>query len=152
MTERSYPSRLAVAYLDALAAAFTSELRAEHGEAAWRAAVARVDRPFAYIKFERTIGRLRKEYADAQSSSNSARLKEELTEVQGIVRRSIAEVLGRGERLEAVSRTSSMLRSESDKFYKGAKKANRMDLYRTYATYAGVGAFVLGLLYWRFFW
>lgn len=151
MTERAYPTRLAMAYLEAVHAAFVKDLAEEHG-GDWRAAVGRVDKPYAYLKFERVIGRLRREFADASSTANSARLKEELAEVQTIMRRNIAEVLGRGERLDAVSRTSSMLRSESDKFYKGARKANLLDMYRTYGAYAGVAAFIGAALYWRFFW
>ncbi len=151
MTDRSYPTRLAVQYLEAVHSAFVDELRQEHGEG-WKGAVAKADKPYAFLKFERTIGRIRKEYADVTSTANAGRLKEELAEVHSIVRRSIAEVLGRGERLEAVARTSANLRSESDKFFKGAKKANRMDMLRTYGTYAGVAFFVVGTIYWRFFW
>lgn len=158
MTERTYPVRLAVQYLEAVANAFKQELRQEHGGVAdgtdmqWKQAIATADKPYAYIRFERTITRLRREFQDSSSSSNVTRLKDDLSEVHSIMRRSIAEVLGRGEKLESVSRTSAALRSESDKFYKGAKKANRLDLLRTYGTYAMVVLFIIAVIYWRFFW
>jgi vesicle transport protein SEC22 len=150
MTERAYPTRLSVQFLEEVHRAFVAELTNEHGADAWRAAVGRADKPYAYIRFERSIARIRKDFADQSSSSNSNRLKEDLAEVTTVMRRSITEVLGRGERLESVSRTSAALRSESDKFYKGARKANLMDMYRTYGTYAAVVAFVVLLLWWRF--
>lgn len=150
MTERAYPTRLAIQYLETLHQNFMEELQHEHGDG-WRGAIARIDKPYTFLRFERTIGRIRKEFMDSTSASNTARLKDELNEVQNIMKKSIAEVLGRGERLESVSRTSAALRSESDKFYKGAKKANLLDKYRTYATYVMVISVVLALLYWRFF-
>ena len=150
MTERTYPTRLAIQYLELLHTNFMNELQTEHGDN-WRSAIAKIDKPYSYLRFERTIGRIRKDFMDSTSSTNTARLKDELNEVHNIMKKSIAEVLGRGEKLETVSRTSAALRSESDKFYKGAKKANQLDLYRTYATYGMVITVVLCLLYWRFF-
>ncbi len=150
MTDRTYPTRLAVQFLEEVHRAFVAELVQEHGAEAWRAAVGRADKPYAYIRFERAIGRIRKDFADQSSAANANRLKDDLAEVTTVMRRSIQEVLGRGERLESVSKTSAALRSESEKFFKGARKANLMDMYRTYGTYAAVAAFVIVLLWWRF--
>jgi hypothetical protein len=50
---------------------------------------------------DRTLQRLKREYADPSSRSNSSRLQAELADIQTIMRKNIAEVLDRGEKLES---------------------------------------------------
>ncbi len=157
MTEKAYPKRLAFGYLGDLHAAFVAEVTAggagSAGDgAAWKSVVGTVDKPYALQKFDRTMARLRKEYADPSSNANGARLKEELADVQAIMRRNIGEVLERGEKLEAVSRISSRLVSESKKYRWGARRLNVLDMYKRYGPPAAAALLVSALLYWRFFW
>ena len=102
------------------------------------------------MRFERHVSRLRKEYADPKTSSNASRLREDLADIQNIMRRNIQEVLERGEKLETVSRISSKLVGESKRFRWGAKKLNLMDAYKRFAPYAAAGVVVLGFVLWRF--
>lgn len=97
MTDKSYPKRLAFGYLSDLHKAFVDELRQEHGDPGWKDAISRTDKPYAFLKFDRTMQRIRKDYADPTSNTNAARLKEELADIQNIMRRNIQEVLDRGE-------------------------------------------------------
>ena len=69
LTDRGYPKRLIYGYLDELHALFLEELRRDHGDN-WRSTLETVARPYAFIKFERTIQRKRKEYMNPQSRGN----------------------------------------------------------------------------------
>jgi vesicle transport protein SEC22 len=163
LADKAFPRRLAFAFLADLHTAFLGDLRAEQrlqlagsaGAAAGAGATAGsvidvADRPYSLQRFDRTLIRLRREYADPKSKSNADRLKDELTDIRSIMRKSINEVLDRGEKLEHVSRISSKLVSESKKFRWGAKRLNILDAWKNAAPYAIVAAVVLGGLYWRF--
>ena len=59
---------------------------------------------FTYLLFslraDRQLQRLKREYSDPSSRSNSSRLAEDLNDISNIMKRSITEVLDRGEKLE----------------------------------------------------
>ena len=111
--DRGYPRKLAHAYLAEVHAAFRDELAAGAGAsagagagagdgagAAWRSAVDTASKPYAFLKFERQLHRLRRDYADPSNRANTAKLADELHDIQHIMRKSIDEVLDRGEKLE----------------------------------------------------
>jgi vesicle transport protein SEC22 len=151
VTERSYPKRLTFQYIAEVHAAFVEELSKTHGSD-WRAALARVERPYSYLSFDRTMQRLHREYADTQSKANQARLADEIGDVHNIMRKNISELLDRGEKLGALSATSAKLREESKRFKWGAKKLNYWDAISKAAPIVATGVFLLAFLYWRFFW
>ena len=74
------------------------------------------------------------------------KLNEELAEITNIVTRNIADVLGAGERLEAVSAMSGALSLESKRYAAKAKALSRQALLRQYAPLAAVLGVVLLLL------
>jgi vesicle transport protein SEC22 len=99
VTESAYPKRLTFSFLASLHKEFTGYLRTQDGEG-WRSRLDTQGTAYAYLGFSRVLTNLRKEYADPASRSNAARLKEELSDVQSIMRANITEVLDRGERLD----------------------------------------------------
>ena len=169
IVDKAYPKRLAFGLLADLRTAFLEEVAHPAPAAAAAAAaaasaaaapaapapaslsVSTADKPYAFMRFERMLTRLRKEYADPASKTNAARLKEELADIQSIMRKNIEEVLNRGDKLEHVSRISSKLVSESKKFRFGAKKLNLLDMYKRMAPYAVAGVLLICVVYYKFF-
>ena len=102
--DRGFPRKLAHAYLREVHAAFREELRAAAaapgGGGDWRAAVNTASKPYAFLRFERQLHRLRRDFADPSSRANTAKLADDLHDIQHIMRKSIDEVLDRGEKLE----------------------------------------------------
>lgn len=150
VADRHYPRKLVFSYLTDLHNAFAEELTREHGQD-WRQHVATAGRAYAFLKFDRQIQRLTREYADPTTKQNSSKLAEELSDIQNIMRRNIQEVLDRGERLENVSRISSKLVSDSKRFKWGAKKLNLMDAWKTYAPFVLAALILILVIWWRFF-
>jgi vesicle transport protein SEC22 len=106
-------------------------------------------RPYAFIKFDTFIQKTKKLYLDTRTQRNVNKLNEELAEIQGIMTRNIADVLGAGERLEAVSAMSSALSSESKRYAAKAKALSRQALLRQWAPLGVVVGVVLALLWLR---
>ncbi|KAJ1447127.1 Longin-like domain-containing protein [Pelagophyceae sp. CCMP2097] len=142
LTRKGYPKRLAFRFLDDMGEAFVAEARADHG-ADWRSAVETVARPYAYIKFDKTIQRKRKDYADPSARNNQTKIDEDIADIHSIMKRNIDEVLNRGERLEHLVETTSNLKSEAHKYKWGAKKYSALVLWQQYAPLVAVGVFVL---------
>ena len=67
------------------------------------------------------------------------------------MKKNIQEVLNRGEKLDNISSTSAALLSDSKKFKWGAKKLSFQALLNQYGPIAAIAAFVLFILYWKFF-
>ena len=74
---------------------------------------------------------------------------EDLAEVHQVMTRSIAEVLGQGERLEHMTQMSSSLSAESKKYAGRARDLSRAALFKKYAPAAVVAAVVLLVLFLR---
>lgn len=100
LADRGYPKRLVFAYLADVHRAFAEELAREFGPT-WRQQLGVQSRPYAFLKFDKSLHRLRVEYADPSSKANTSKLMSELNDVQSIARRNITELLDRGERLES---------------------------------------------------
>lgn len=136
VADRPYPKKLAFQFLD--------ELAGEFGRLYPASAVAAATRPYAFVKFDTFIQKTKRLYADARTSRNIAALTAELGEVQSIMTRNIADVLGQGERLESMSAAAATLTSETAGFAKRARALHRQALVRKYAPMAAV---VGGLLF-----
>jgi len=149
LCDRAYPKKLAFAFLVDVHKAFVEELQHEHG-AAWGTAVATASRAFQFLRFDRVLHRLKRDYADPSSRQNKSKLEEELADIRSIMRKNISEVLERGERLDEVSKISSKLVEDSKKFKWGAKKLNLLDAWKKYAPFVIVLLVVIVVLWWRF--
>mmetsp|Transcript_19695 Transcript_19695/g.42625 ORF Transcript_19695/g.42625 Transcript_19695/m.42625 type:complete len:243 (-) Transcript_19695:1177-1905(-) len=122
LTDRSFPKRLSFLYLAELHQKFMEHLYTEHGQD-WEHYLATIDRPYAFIKFDKQIQRLRKEYSDPNSRQSTSKLNNDLQDVTTIMKKNIQDVLDRGERLSHASDASSKLVNDSKNFHFGAKKA-----------------------------
>jgi vesicle transport protein SEC22 len=141
IAERQFPKRLAFMFLDEVAVAFERE----HG-----AKVAAAVRPYPFMRFDQTIQRAKRQYADVRSQRNVARLNDDLQEIEHIMKTNIAEVLGRGERIDELSSRSSRLQSDSMRYVQNARKLNYRLWLRKYAPLAAMGSLVAIILYLRF--
>mmetsp|Transcript_1010 Transcript_1010/g.1505 ORF Transcript_1010/g.1505 Transcript_1010/m.1505 type:complete len:228 (-) Transcript_1010:62-745(-) len=151
LMQRAYPKRLAFLYLSELHSKFVEYLQAEHGQHEWEQQLATVDRPYAYIKFDKQIQRLRKEYSDPNSRQTNSKLSMELNDVNNIMKRNIQDVLDRGERISKASEASSKLVNDSKIFRSNAVTLNRMAFYRKWAPVAFGSVVVMFFFYLRFY-
>jgi vesicle transport protein SEC22 len=150
LSPRSYPKRLAFLYLDEIASSFQQELSADYGEANWMDKISQAARPYQFIKFDKHIQRLSRQYVDPCTRQNSTKLNEDLSEIRGIMVKNIEDLLGRGERLEEVGRVSTKMVEDSKKFKWGAKKLSFRAMVDQYAPIAAVALFVLFVIYFKF--
>lgn len=125
LTDKNYPKRLAFLFLEEIAKDFTADLNAEYGEN-WMHTVDTVGRQYAFIKFDRIIQKKRREYADPNSTSNMEKINSDLQSIHSIMRKTIDDVLDRGNKLEDVTHMSKQLASDSKSLKWGAKKLNMM--------------------------
>jgi vesicle transport protein SEC22 len=138
--DRGYPSRLAFQYLDELASEFG---RLYGGQ------VAAAARPYAFVRFDTFIARTRRVYADARDARNIAALTAELGEVQSIMTRNIADVLGQGDRLDRMAAAGASLAHETKAFRSRAVALHRQAMVRKYAPLAAVIGGVVVVLWLR---
>jgi len=88
LTAKSYPKRLAYLYLTDLKSKFQRHVQLEHGDR-WESFLNTIDRPYAFIKFDKEIQRLRREYGDPNSRQSMSKLNSDLQEVQSIMKKNI---------------------------------------------------------------
>jgi vesicle transport protein SEC22 len=91
--DKSYPKKLAFVYLEEIQKEFHANYGNEMGTVA---------RPYAFVKFDTFIQRIKKQYQDPRNQRNLQKLNEDLGDVTRIMNRNIEEVLGRGEILSGI--------------------------------------------------
>ena len=102
------------------------------------------------MRFEPVIQKIKKTYVDTRSTANLKKLNDDLNEIEHIMKTNIAEVLGRGEKLDDLSSKSSRLQADSLRYVSNAKDLNYRLMIRKYAPIAAVLAIILLVLYIRF--
>lgn len=112
----------------------------------YRSKIECIDKPYAFIKFERQITKKKSEYRDFGSNKQLMKLNESLGEVQDIMRKNIDDLLLKGENLEQVGSKASALRDQSDMFRKNARYLSLQALVKQYAVLGIVGLFILLIL------
>ncbi|KAM3423269.1 hypothetical protein BST61_g710 [Cercospora zeina] len=143
ITERSYPKKLALTYLEDVRAEFqTSYKRDEIHDPQLR--------PYQYSEFDRFIERTKKTYQDSRATDNLSRLNDELKDVTQVMTKNIEDLLYRGDSLEKMGDMSSRLRDDSLKYKRAAVRINWELLLKQYGPFAGLGLLILLLLIWRF--
>ncbi|KAI8924215.1 Longin-like domain-containing protein [Entophlyctis helioformis] len=143
LCDRSYPKKLAFAYLEELQKEFQSLYGNEVGTVA---------RPYAFVKFDSFIQKSKKQFKDARTQRNLQRLNEDLGDVTRIMTKNIQDVLGRGEQLDRMSTVSQSLRDESKKYLKDTRQLNLQALYQKYGPPLVVVSIVSLVLYIRIWW
>ena len=150
LTDKGYNKRLAFLFLEEISKEFVSSLKQEHGED-WSRVVETVGRQYAFIKFDQVIQKRRREYSDQNSTTNMKRLNDDLQSIHNVMRKTIDDVLDRGNKLDDVSEMSKNLVSDSKKYNWGAKKLTVMAMWKQYAPLVVIGALVLLILFVRFY-
>ncbi|KAK5155645.1 SNAP receptor [Recurvomyces mirabilis] len=143
ITEKPYPKKLALTFLEDIRAEFqTSYKSADYLSPALR--------PYQYSEFERFIERTKKTYQDSRATDNLGRLNDELKDVTQVMTKNIEDLLYRGDSLEKMGDMSSRLREDSAKYKRAAVRINWELLLKQYGPFAGLGLVILILLVWRF--
>ena len=151
LADKSYPKRLAFLFLEEISQDFESELRRDHGDN-WQRHVETVARQYAFITFDNTIQKKRREYRDPASSTNVRKLTEDLQTIQTVMRKTIDDVLDRGNKLDDVAEISKSLADESKRYKWSAKKLSMMALLKQYSVLGFILLIVIVILYIRFYW
>jgi vesicle transport protein SEC22 len=138
LCEKSYSSQLAYSFLHELKKEFTQLYGKD---------VDKVERPFAFLKFDKFIQDTIRVYSDTRTKRNLSKLKEELGEVQEIIKKNIKDLFDRGERLDSMADTSNEILLGSKKFRTSATNLNRMYYWKTYGPVVIVLSIVIFLLY-----
>ena len=151
---KSFPKRLAFVFLDEIHKLFLEELKRHYGTGSvdYRSQIETIQKPYFFITFDRTVQRKRTEFRDPNSTSAVAKLNEGLAEVNTIVRKSLEEMVARGDALEDVSGRATTLRDEAKKFEKSAKYLNWQAMVRKYGIMGIIGFTILLIIYIKLFW
>lgn len=101
ITERSYPKKLALTYLEDVRAEFQTSYKREdiHDPQL---------RPYQYSEFDRFIERTKKTYQDSRATDNLSRLNDELKDVTQVMTKNIEDLLYRGDSLEKMGAYKEM--------------------------------------------
>eukprot|EP00123_Amoebidium_parasiticum_P001062 comp12056_c0_seq1/m.6766 comp12056_c0_seq1/g.6766 ORF comp12056_c0_seq1/g.6766 comp12056_c0_seq1/m.6766 type:complete len:217 (-) comp12056_c0_seq1:93-743(-) len=143
LCDGNYPKNHAFAYLEELQREFQAEYGREVGTAA---------RPYAFVKFDTVMQRVKRNYQDVRARSNVTRLNAELQDVQRVMTQNIQEIIGRGERLDKIGDMASEMKEHSKAYLKDAKYVNWQEMYRKYGPLAVVGLVVILFIYVRYSW
>ena len=103
--------------------------------------------PHRFIKFDKTLQRKRKAYANPGDRANQSKIDSEIADIHNIMKRNIDEVLNRGERLDHLVESTSTLKHEAAKYKWGAKKFSLMVAWQQYAPLICLGAVVAFVVY-----
>ena len=150
-TDKSYPKKLAFVYLEEVRRMFWEHVSREYPGQDPSKIIAGTDRPYAFIKFDRDLRNLRRDFADPNSRKNMQRLQENLNEIQNIMRKNIDDLMQRGTALDEIKSQSQKLHEDSKSLAWGAKKLNYQAMLRRYAPFAIMAFFVLFFVWLRFY-
>lgn len=116
--ERCYPPNLAWIFLEDVRQLVQEDLKREFGTGSvdHRSRIDTLEKPYAFQRLDRQIGRLRSEFQDPYSSKSIEKLKANLMEVTNVMKHNLDEVLLRGENLDSMSDKASRLKQESKSF------------------------------------
>ena len=160
LCDKGYPKRLAFLYLDDIHGEFVQFLDETEAKKAaeekrqpmeWTRVVDLVGRPYAYIKFDKNIKKIGKEFANPGSRSNTNHLNDDLADIQSIMKKNINEVLKRGDNIEHMQSVTGDLKNQAQSFRWGAKKVNLMAQWQQVAPFVAVAVVLLFILFLKFY-
>eukprot|EP00010_Vexillifera_abyssalis_P003849 CAMPEP_0201559246 /NCGR_PEP_ID=MMETSP0173_2-20130828/72737_1 /ASSEMBLY_ACC=CAM_ASM_000268 /TAXON_ID=218659 /ORGANISM="Vexillifera sp., Strain DIVA3 564/2" /LENGTH=102 /DNA_ID=CAMNT_0047973121 /DNA_START=248 /DNA_END=553 /DNA_ORIENTATION=+ len=80
--------------------------------------VATATRPYAFVKFDIFMTKTKKLFVDTRSQRDLTKVSADLQEAQTIMTESLKSMLARGENIDSVSKKTSALLINSDRFHK----------------------------------
>ncbi|ORY74543.1 putative SEC22-synaptobrevin [Leucosporidium creatinivorum] len=153
IADKSYPRKLAFAYLSELSTEFA---RSYPPSSSLKPGL----RPYAFVKFDTFIQRTKRLYLDPRGAEALGKgtgvtggldqLNEDLQDVTRIMTKNMEDLLWRGDSLDRMSTMSSSLRDESLKYRKAARQINIDALVRKWAPVGIIGLLFLFVVYWKF--
>merc|ERR1719345_239739 len=151
--DKNYPKKLSFAFLEDIHKTFQEELKREFGTGSvdYRSHIETIEKPYYFIKFDRQITKKKAEYKDPSSSKALNRLNENLTEVSGIMRQNIDEILHRGDNLDTISDKARDLRDTSKQFKDTTRMLSFMTALQKYGVPAVIGLVVLLVIWFKVF-
>jgi len=141
--DRSYPRKLAFTYLQDIATEFYSS----YGNEIMNPGL----RPYAFVQFDTFMQRTKRTYQDTRATANLDKLNDDLKDVTRVMTKNIEDLLYRGDSLERMGDMSSMLRAESSKYKKAARRINWEHMMKQYGPVGAVVFVMLVFIWWRFF-
>jgi len=153
LASRSFPKRLAFVYLEDVHRAFVEELKRHYGTGSvdYRSQIETIQKPYSFITFDRTVQKKRAEFRDPNSTSAISKLNEGLAEVNTIVRKSLEDIIARGDALEDVSSRANTLKDEAKRFSVNARHLNLQAMMRKYGITAFISFVILLIIYFKIF-
>jgi len=154
LCEKSFPRRLAFAFLDDIYRAFLEELKREFGTHTgidYRSHIDTVEKPYYFIKFDRVIQQKKKEYADPSSVKAISKLNESLQEIQTVMQKNIEEMLYSEESLNKLGSQGQELKNVSKQFEKNATMLALQALAKKYGIIIGIVFICAIFFYVKFF-
>eukprot|EP00915_Cephaloidophora_sp_WS-2016_P007816 GHVH01010809.1.p1 GENE.GHVH01010809.1~~GHVH01010809.1.p1 ORF type:complete len:236 (+),score=29.62 GHVH01010809.1:51-758(+) len=146
--------RLAYVYLDEVESSFFNYLArtlgSENALTGYSTQIQSVQKPFQFVSFDKIIGRIRMDYSDGHSDKVALKLKNSLTELNSIMKKTVEDVMMRGDVLEEVGAKARHLKDESERFKKNSKWLNMQAMLKQYAPLAAIVSFVLIFLQMKF--
>lgn len=141
-TESSFSAKLALLFLKEVANSFFSKYS--------QSDIDNANRAYSMIVFDHSVNKIKREYQDARSAANLDRLQSEVNETHRIMIKNMEEVIGRDERLNAVSNMASQMAQESQQWKKTAEDINIAMIWRTYGPVMAVGGAVILVVLFRY--
>ncbi len=141
LCDKEYSTQLAFKFLDEI----KNEFQQIHG-----GEVDSVERPYAFIKFDNFIQKTLRIYSDSRTKRNIQKLKEDLNEVQHIMKKNIQDLFVREDQLSSMVSKSNEILSGAKNMKTKAVNLNRMYFWRTYGPLLVIAAIVVLVLLLRF--
>ncbi|KAJ9461215.1 25.3 kDa vesicle transport protein [Diplonema papillatum] len=129
--------------------AFLEDVRREFHDMFSLHEINAASRQYQLINFDKVIMRISRRFDGAGHNPKVLALQKELTEVTSIMKQSLEDVLGRGEKLDNLYNQSNKLKSESANYSKKTKQLTRMAFLRKAAVPAAITLSALMLISWK---
>lgn len=148
IADKIYSQKLAFCFLNEINERFSEELKNHFGtqSVSYYSKLETIDRANYFIKFEKTIKKIRLDYLDSSSESNVNRLNKEIKDVQEIMADNIKILFERESGLNNINKLSQIVTEKSDKFRKTAYETRIKMLLSKYSIFIAIGVIFILLV------
>jgi len=117
--EKNYAQPLAFAYLEQVKEAFIAELKKVYGSLAvdYRSHIETIDKPFAFIKFDKEIQKKKEQFMDSNNASKLQKLNSELAAVNKILVEDFELMMDRDKNLSRMGEMASDIKNKSKEVF-----------------------------------
>eukprot|EP01080_Neovahlkampfia_damariscottae_P011522 gene11522-4686_t len=147
----SYLTLCSKSFNTSLAYSFLHELKKEFTQL-YGHEVDKVERPYAFLTFDKFIKETAKMFSENERN-NLKKLKDDIDDIQNIMKSSIKELVERGNKLEHLNKIGTDILDDSKKFKKKAIWLNKFHCLRIYYPVIIVLAivFLVLVIRWKFY-